>query len=246
MRAGTGYDHFFGTDEWLSILLKKWLADHCAERYFFDVGANVGQTLLKVKSIDPAVKYIGFEPNPNCVSYLLELLSLNRFGIATIYPVGISDHNGIMDLQLYSDNITDTSASLVPEFRGAPIGIIKVPVCKLEVLGLDEGVKAGIIKIDVEGGELAVLNGLIESLMRDRPLVICEVLPVYHKGNIGRLTRQRELESLLESLNYSIALVNEKGSLELKEQFDVHTDVMRVNYVFYPSERDIIRTQNGE
>src|SRR5690348_13368483 len=33
---------------------------------FVDVGANLGQTMIKVKALDSARKYIGFEPNPTC------------------------------------------------------------------------------------------------------------------------------------------------------------------------------------
>ena len=42
---------------------------------FIDVGVNVGQTLLKLKSISSEINYLGFEPNPNCVNYLKNLIT---------------------------------------------------------------------------------------------------------------------------------------------------------------------------
>ena len=36
---------------------------------FFDVGVNMGQTLLKLKSVAPQIRYFGFEPNPYGVYY---------------------------------------------------------------------------------------------------------------------------------------------------------------------------------
>ena len=38
---------------------------------FIDVGVNIGQTLLKLKSVSSEIDYIGFEPNPICVNLSL-------------------------------------------------------------------------------------------------------------------------------------------------------------------------------
>ena len=40
-----------------------------AEGTFVDVGVNLGQTLLAVKSIGEDWDYLGFEPNPCCLFY---------------------------------------------------------------------------------------------------------------------------------------------------------------------------------
>ncbi len=49
-----------------------------------DVGANVGQTLLKVKSCSAERTWIGFEPNSTCVMYLERLIAVNRFSCCTL------------------------------------------------------------------------------------------------------------------------------------------------------------------
>lgn len=237
---GLGFDHFFEKEEWLLIALKKWMTEYCENKYFIDVGANIGQTLLKVKSVDPGCRYIGFEPNPNCVYYLLELLNANQLKDATIYPIGLANHSGIMDLQFYSVSATDTSASLVPGFRSSPTGSLKVPVCDLDEAGISDNTVAGIVKIDVEGGELDVMKGLKKFLIRDRPLVICEVLPAYSMKNTSRLARQKELGAFLHSMNYLLASIGTQGNLESITKFEVHDDISRVNYLFYPAEKSLI------
>jgi len=46
-------------------LLKKILL--LKDGVFIDIGMNLGQTLIKLKCVDPNIRYFGFEPNPGCV-----------------------------------------------------------------------------------------------------------------------------------------------------------------------------------
>ena len=55
--------------------LRPLINDDC---HFVDIGMNIGQTLLKVRSMDQHIPFIGFEPNPICVSYLYKLIQLNQ------------------------------------------------------------------------------------------------------------------------------------------------------------------------
>lgn len=80
---------------------------------FIDVGANLGQTLCQVMTIDPKRSYVGFEPNPACNLYLQELVRRNSFKDTKIVPVGLHTRTQIMELQLYNDNISDAGASVI-------------------------------------------------------------------------------------------------------------------------------------
>ncbi|MCP4828081.1 MAG: hypothetical protein GY889_04320, partial [Proteobacteria bacterium] len=57
-----------------------------SEGCFVDVGVNLGQTLLAVKSIRADWDYIGFEPNPYCVFYTMNLVKLNALEGCTVFP----------------------------------------------------------------------------------------------------------------------------------------------------------------
>ena len=57
---------------------------------FVDVGVNLGQTLLKVKSIEPGRAYTGFEASTECVHYVSELIKANQFTNVTVIPVGLA------------------------------------------------------------------------------------------------------------------------------------------------------------
>lgn len=77
------------SEPWLSGALIKLLP--LRKGLFVDVGANLGQTLIKLKSIKPARGYVGFEPNPACVFYLRELIRRHAFENSEIIPAGLSD-----------------------------------------------------------------------------------------------------------------------------------------------------------
>src|SRR5690606_977830 len=126
---------------------------------FIDVGANLGQTLLKVAALDPARSYVGFEPNPACADYTEELIHANGLAYHLI-PAGLGARTRIAQLQMYRNEDTDPSASLVTGFRENAVRRKSVAIVSLENLpaGLIPDPLA-IIKIDVEGGEADVMEG---------------------------------------------------------------------------------------
>lgn len=232
-----GHEHFSDSEDWLLKLLGKLIPLCGTDNCFLDVGVNIGQTLIKVKCINKRIHYLGFEPNPSCLYYLYNLIRLNGFTDVSIIPCALSSSNDIRDLTFYSEHLTDSSASIVPGFRSHLFTQIKVPTLGGQDLIKQYSQNIGIIKIDVEGSELEVVTGLVELIERDRPFIICEVLPVYSSENIARLLRQQELENILSSEAYSILLITMSGVLEEISSFGIHSDVNRINYLFYPNEK---------
>lgn len=203
---------------------------------FVDVGMNIGQTVLKIRSVDKIIPYIGFEPNVVCVNYLYKLIRLNRLEGVRIFPVGIGVNSEI--LTLHADNEFASGASMIKGFRkNQQIKFeYNTPVFNGDVLLLDEAV--GIIKIDVEGFEVNVINGISDVLRIKRPFVICEVLPNYGNLDSDRFKRQTELENLLHSLNYIICRVDEtKSKISRLATIGSFDSMALTNYVFVPSEK---------
>ena len=232
----TGYDHFFEKEEWFSTFFVRLLKNFNHENvHFLDIGANIGQTLLKVKSINCKIRYSGFEPNPVCISYLHKLLHINDLKEVQLFPSALSDHVGMIRLN-YKDSFTDTTATILDGFRRKTTGSIWVPVFMASNLSYLLEQKANIIKIDVEGSELEVIKGMQLILENDRPLIICEILPVYSKENTFRYSRQCELEKILSELHYGKANIDTTGSLRPIEGIGIHSDIERVNYLFFPEE----------
>jgi hypothetical protein len=110
-----GYANAFMTEIWMSGLLKNLLP--LKEGVFIDVGVNIGQTLLKLKSIDSEKEYFGFEPNPVCWQCAERLINQNEFKHSSIFPFGISNKSEIGVLNFFHHSYTDATASIIPNFR---------------------------------------------------------------------------------------------------------------------------------
>ena len=209
---------------------------------FIDVGVNVGQTLCKVKALEPTRSYFGFEPNPVCIQYAQELVQLHGYAQATVAPVGLSDHDGLLQLELHSANSDDSSATTVADFRPG-FNVHRrfiIPVRQFTSVANELNIgPLGLVKIDVEGGEREVLLGMESRLQAERAAVILEILPAGRHAT--RLTRQQEVEAFFTRVGYTLHRIAWRdGGLRLETMngpIGVHDDQSLSNYVALPKER---------
>ena len=83
--------------------------------------------------------------------------------------------------------------------------------------------RVDLLKIDTESTEPQVLAGMLKTIERDRPQIICEVLP--------DLTETR-IEELLSPLGYSFYRITDRG---LVRQESITGDLIFRNYLFSPA-----------
>ena len=238
---GMGVNHYLDPSEpWMVEILAKLLSQKQGQ-VFLDIGANLGQTLMKVKSANSEMRYVGFEPNPACVYYLQTLIYENNFKNTEIFPVGIGAKTGILRLNFFNESATDSSASILEDYRGGSVIVKKlnVPVFEFDQTGIQDS-KISFIKIDVEGAELEVLKGLAFNIKQDRPIILMEVLPVYSEDNALRWARQKEMEALIAEMDYTILrIIKNNGAfskLEPLGNFGVHSDLDKCDYILSPAE----------
>ena len=239
-----GLGNFLDLSEpWMLHILKRLIAHPDYKKTFIDVGVNLGQTLIKVKSVAPSIHYVGFEPNPVCVYYVNELIAANRFTNTEIIPVGIGDRSSVLKLKLYNNSDVDSSASIVEGFReeSSVTKIINVPFFKYSDLSTDKEFHIGIIKIDVEGAELEVIRGFKCKIELDRPIILVEILPVYNRENLLRISRQENIQKILNELDYKILRVikmdNRFNKVQEISEFGIHSGLNFCEYILTPSEQ---------
>ena len=122
---------------------------------FIDVGANVGAFTLAASAIvGPKGRVFAVEAHPKIVRYLRGNIALNRAENVTVIPAAAGEKNGKAYLTSQrSDDLNFISQSG-----------IQVPVLALDsVIPL---LPIRLMKVDVEGAELAVLKGAREILAR--------------------------------------------------------------------------------
>lgn len=253
---GFGASHRQGSERWMVDVLTR-LFRLAGRPALIDVGVNLGQTLLKAKSIDPQCRYAGFEPNSFCVEFVKELIALNRFEHCRLLPVALSDRAGLIELR--GGNEADSAASMIAAVHDGRASSCRQAIATLvfdEVAAqFDDLASTGVVKIDVEGAELEVLTGMQSHLSRRRPLVACEVLPAFSRGQLGLAhERHARLLALLGATGYApLRIVKDDAQRAVArltpiaafpdEVYDARTSPPRNDYLFVPHERmrDVVR-----
>jgi FkbM family methyltransferase len=237
LRGTTGLELFYEKEVWMTVIMRR-LLPLTREQTFIDVGVNVGQTLLTLKSLSNGTEYTGFEPNPLCVEFVSGLIDRNKLNNVQIVPAALSDRDGIAILYKDISQPADSSATLVEQFRETHDKIqVIVPVVSAKNVTFLDAKTIGIVKIDVEGGELEVITALTSILERDKPFVICEILPVYTADNIFRGERQQRLLDIMTKLRYQLFRIGADGTLSKLETIGIHDKVEDSNYLFVPNEK---------
>lgn len=234
--AGVG--NLYHDEPWLGITIKK-LYD-LKKGAFIDVGVNVGQTLLQWKALNYQDAYYGFEPNPVCCAYVMELIKQNCFSNCTLFPVGLSNKNEV--LVLFVSGSLDSSASIIEGFRNPNYYAMqfKAAVFKGDDL-LTQSVNEAIsiIKIDVEGAELEVLLGIKFTIQKYRPFILCEILPIYDDTDeIGRFRKSRQdtVLKIMKKHGYQMYRIFKSGKFMPLNIIENHTSLSKCNYLFAPKE----------
>lgn len=142
-----------------------------------DVGAHLG---LFVDAMSKgSAKVLAFEPQFDLCIYLKKL----HFDNVEIFNLALSNTCGFSDLRIPQDlrtsSFMEAYASIEPEnaFTVFPVGKIqttRVPKMSLNALNI-KPVSVALIKIDVEGHELSVLQGATQIISEGNPVLIVEI-----------------------------------------------------------------------
>jgi FkbM family methyltransferase len=133
---------------------------------FVDVGANFGLvSLIGARAVGPTGHVHAFEPQPAVAAMLRRSAALNCLTNLTLHEVALSDSDGVLELQVPSGHTG--GASLFRKATG-PGNSIQVQVRRGAPYFEEHGIDTiRLVKLDVEGHEAAVLEGLT-PVFRDR------------------------------------------------------------------------------
>jgi FkbM family methyltransferase len=111
-----------------------------------------------------------FEPNPDFIARLASAMPNN----VTIHPVALSNQSGRSNLWVPPGGVSGQGrASIEPQTRaGSDWRQQPIATSRLDDFELGD---VGFVKIDVEGHELAVLQGATDLLKTQRPTLLIEI-----------------------------------------------------------------------
>lgn len=166
-----------------------------------DVGANIGYWSKFLVEISNVRELHVFEPDPITCEILGK--NLSKYANVVVNQAAVSDRDGYIDLFLDPRHSGDNRPQFT-EGRQA----IRVPCRALDSYVKEANLKrVDFLKIDVQGGEIPVLEGATGLFHRFRPLVLIEVAPEFDGGS---RTINQHVAHLAEQKNYH-AYVIEKG-----------------------------------
>lgn len=126
-----------------------------------DIGAHVGYfTLLMAELVGDSGRILAFEPAAENYNFLVENIKLNNFKNITAIQKAVSDRTG--QAKLYLNRSGSDLHTLYGQGSDCTESIAVNRVSIDEFLR-GEMCPVDIMKIDVEGGELAVLSGMTET-----------------------------------------------------------------------------------
>jgi FkbM family methyltransferase len=150
-----------------------------------DVGANIGLSALELaRATGPKGKVIAFEPQPDTAARLKANLDANGAGNVEIVTAAVGAASGSVTFH-ESAQPTLSSASVVPPEL---VRSFEVPITTLDTVWLQAGSpRVSALKIDVEGGELAVLDGATKLLSSEHPAILLEAWGAAQRAPIDAL-----------------------------------------------------------
>lgn len=188
-----------------------------------DVGANIGIYTYGFLSRGADVHAI--EPQPGCASLIQAYYDLGfpfgvrgRRGKLTLHVEAVSDTPGtaVLYVPVSNGKVDDESASLNPD-DGESIRI-DVPVRTIDSYELSN---VQVIKMDVEGREVAAIEGAAQTFARWRPVLLVEIEQRHHQENINDVFAR--INAVLGP-RYETKFLGRNGEFRPFSEFNVERD----------------------
>jgi FkbM family methyltransferase len=211
---------------------------------------SAGQTLLELYGAGLEISnYYGFEPNISSMAIAERLVKLNPlFRNVSLMPWACASQD--RPFRLYAISEIDSGATIDPSIRPDWYTQMQGSCCsayRLDSVNSEMALCANFfLKIDVEGGELEVLQGATQILAEWRPIIQCEVLHAHRPSEIDyNIQHKCRLLSLLRCHGYQIFICHlaqgGKSLLRLQELSKFPVNVYKnspntCDFLFLPNE----------
>lgn len=177
-----------------------------------DVGANIGYyTLIFADRVGKKGKVLSFEPDSENFSLLKKSIGINGFQNVEAFKQAVTNKNGSIFLYVCEEHRGDHRIYNPGDGRKG----VKVEATTLD-RALSSSKKVDIVKIDTDGAEQLVLEGMKEVVKRNKKIIIvCEFAPATLLK--GGFSPKKFLETI-EEYGLKLGYIDEK-----KERVEITT-----------------------
>lgn len=166
-----------------------------------DIGAHVGYyTVLAAKLAESKGRVIAVEPSKTNIALLKQNIEKNKLANCSVVEIALSDKNGTTTLYESLSSSGDHSLTRQKGTKG-----IKTKALTVDALLRTKGIIPNIIKIDVEGAEQSVLDGMKQTLKRK------QVKTIFLELNGKNEAIGKTVSTLMET-GFSIKIIDERNT----------------------------------
>jgi len=195
-----------------------------------DIGSNIGWYTINIsKSKRDDIKIFSFEPIPKTFKYLQQNLHLNDISNVKAFNFGFSSEE--KDVIFYYHEECSANASLANISEANNVEKIVCRVRKMDNFVNEYNLKVDFIKCDVEGAELFVFQGGIETIRKDKPIIFSEML---RKWTAKFDYNPNAIIRLLSEIGYRCFVATGE---RLTEFFAMDEETLETNFFFLHAEK---------
>ncbi len=211
------------------LLTRKIISNLSENSNCIDVGCYRGEILDLMQKASPKGQHFGIEPIP--IQYEFLTKKYLHHGNCTIHNIAASNTSGIANFNFVTSN--PSYSGLKKRDYDKPNEVDLTIQVKTELLDnvIPSNIPIDLIKIDVEGAEMQVLEGAVNIIKRNKPIIVFEhgIGASDHYG-----TTPDKLFRFFDVLSMKIStldnFLSNKDSLSLEEFERQYFD--KVNYYF--------------
>lgn len=195
---------------------------------FLDIGANTGLFSLIASKNNLNTISLAFEPSPDAHIFLEKNIAINKVSEhVKAYPYAVSNIEANLEFyKVHNPKYPDIpnlsgAASLV--YANAEHKKISVQTVNIDTF-LEQNhpkLRIDFIKIDAEGAEADIIQGMLQTIEKHKPIITCEIL----LNDIGQ-----NIQDLLKERGYKFYLPVSKEKLSKTDtvRYEKNTDIRNV------------------
>ena len=173
---------------------------------FVDVGANIGYyALLGAKLVGRSGKVFAFEPDTNNYDLLSRNVDVNKYENVILIEKAVTNKVGTMELFLDTENSGNHKLWASSKEQRQ----VSVDTISLDSFFESYKCKPSVIKMDIQGAEMAALQGM-DKLIRTNPELKL-IIEIWGDGIRGYGDSPKELIDKLINYGFNIYLITKRG-----------------------------------
>jgi len=207
---------------------------------FIDVGSNIGYYTVIGAVLNKNLKVISFEPSNAAFNYLNKNIIINKLSHNVVLEkTALSDKLGFIEFfEVYNPKYP-----AIPNLSGEHnIGTKKMKfktTTRVESITLDKYISDNnvdnldLIKLDTEGSEHLIMKEGIQTIIKYKPIIICEIL--------NKASNRTLIDNIIDNLNYSIYYHNNNKLIKISSVQKKIIEGVNDYFFVHPSKEYLIK-----